>query len=96
MGTYSAAVLIRLGNIIGTNRDKPAIANLDFSMELNKPFGLPTVLGAKTSTAENQNHWMLSLEFGEFPAFRSVVGKVIVGEDSSWNNVRSHMKFSSS
>jgi hypothetical protein len=32
----------------------------------------------------------LSLQFGELPAFRGVVGKLIVGEDSPWNNVRSH------
>src|SRR6266516_6168285 len=38
--------------------------------------------------------WMLSLQFGELPAFRGVVGKLIVGEDSPWNNVRSHMKSS--
>ena len=35
---------------------------------------------------------MLSLQFGELPAFRGVVGKLIVGEDSPWNNVRSHIK----
>jgi hypothetical protein len=34
------------------------------------------------------------LEFGELPAFRGVIGKLIVGEDGAWNNVRSHMKTS--
>jgi hypothetical protein len=61
-------------------------------MEFNKPFSLPAVLGAETSAAEDENHWMLSLQLGELPAFRGVVGKLIVGEYSSWNNVRSHMK----
>jgi len=61
-------------------------------MEFNKPFILPALLGAETSAAEDENHWMLSLQFGELPAFRGVVGKLIVGEDSPWNNVRSHMK----
>jgi hypothetical protein len=31
---------------------------------------------------------MLSLQFGEPPAFRAVVGKLVVGEDRSWNNVK--------
>ena len=35
---------------------------------------------------------MLSLQFGELPVFRGVVGKLIVGEDRPGNNVRSHMK----
>jgi hypothetical protein len=30
------------------------------------------------------------LQFGELPALRGVVGKLIVGEDSPWNDVRSH------
>jgi hypothetical protein len=42
------------------NRDKPAISNLELTMEFNKPFSLPAVLGAETSTAEDENHWMLA------------------------------------
>jgi hypothetical protein len=63
-------------------------------MELNKPFSLPAVLGAETSAAEDENHGMLSLQIGELPALRCVVGKLVVGEDRPWNNVRSHMKSS--
>jgi hypothetical protein len=59
-------------------------------MEFNKPLSLPAVLGAETSAAEDENHGMLPLQFGELPAFRGVVGKLIVGEDSPWNNLRSH------
>jgi hypothetical protein len=58
-------------------------------MELNKPFSVPAVLGAETSAAEDENHWMLSLQFGELPTFRGVIGKLIVGEDCPGNNVRS-------
>src|SRR5580704_6606109 len=36
------------------------------------------------------NHGMLSWEFGELLAFPGVVGKLVVGEDSTWNHVRSH------
>jgi len=94
VGTDSAAIFIRLSDIVGANRDKPAIGNLELTMEFNKPFRLPAVLGAETSAAEDENHWMLSLQFGELPAFRGVVGKLIVGEDSPWNKVRSHIKAS--
>ena len=38
--------------------------------------------GAETSTAEDENHGMLSLQFGELPAFCDVIGELIVGEDS--------------
>ena len=61
-------------------------------MEFNQPFSLPAVFGAETAAAEDENHGMLSLQFGELPAFRNVVGKLIVGKDSSGNDVRSHRK----
>ena len=35
---------------------------------------------------------MLSLQFGELPTFRGVIGKLVVGEDGPWNNVRSHIQ----
>src|ERR1700757_5363166 len=63
-------------------------------MELNKPFSVPAVLGAEASPAEDENHWMLSLEFGELPTFRGVIGKLIVRENSPGNNVRSHIQLS--
>jgi len=61
-------------------------------MELNKSFMLPAIFGAVPSAAEDENHWILSLQFGELPAFPGVVGKLIVGKDGPWNNVRSHLK----
>ncbi len=87
VGADSAAIFTRLSDIVGANGDKPAIGNLEFTMEFNKPFGLPAVPGAKTSAAEGENHGMWSLQIGELPAFRGVVGKLIVGEFSPWNNV---------
>jgi hypothetical protein len=89
VGADSAAVFIRLTDIVGAYRDKPAVANLELAMELNKPFSLPAILGAETSAAEDENHGMLSLQVGELPVFRGVVGKLIVGEDSPWNNFSS-------
>jgi hypothetical protein len=50
-------------------------------MELNKPFSVPAILGAETSAAEDENHWVLSLQFGELPMFRGVIGEFIVGKD---------------
>src|SRR5437868_13456372 len=52
---------------------------------------LPAVLRTETSAAEDENHRILSLQFGKLSAFRSVVGKLVVGEDSAGNYVRSHM-----
>src|ERR1700730_266331 len=90
VGIDSTAILIRLSDIVGADCDQAAIANLELTMELNKPFSLPAVFGAETSAAEDKNHRVLSLQFGELPPLSGVVGKLIVGEDSPWNNVRSH------
>jgi len=95
VGTNPGAIFIRLNDIVGTDRDKPAIANLDLTIKLNKPFSLPAVLWAETTAAEDENHWMLFLQFGKLPAFCGVVGKLIVGEDGPRNNVMSHVKSSS-
>src|SRR5215469_7828098 len=94
VGTDSVAIFIRLGNVIGANRDQPAIANLEFTMKLNKPFMLPAVLWTVTAAAEDENHGMLSLQFGEPSTLRCVIGKLIVGENSAWNHIRSHIKSS--
>src|SRR5258707_9768950 len=79
MGAGAGAILIRLGDVVGADRDHPAIANLQLTMECNEPFSLPAVLGAETSAAEDENHWMVSLQFGELSAFRGVVGKLVIG-----------------
>jgi hypothetical protein len=75
---------------VGTDRDKPTIANLHLTVEFKKPFSLSAVLGTETSTAEDEDHGMRALQFGEFSAFRRLVGKFVVGENGPWNNVRSH------
>jgi hypothetical protein len=80
VSTDSAAIFIRLSDIVGANCDKPTIGNLELTMEFNQPFSLAAVLGTETSAAEDKNHWILSLQFGELPAFRGVVGELIVGK----------------
>src|SRR5213594_268684 len=96
VGADSTPIFIRLSNIVGTDCDQAAIANLDLTMELNKSFSLPPVFRAETSAAEDENHRVLSLQFGELPPLSGMVGELIVGEDARWNNISSHMKSSNS
>jgi hypothetical protein len=74
VGADSCAILIRLRDIVGADRDQPAIGNLEFTMELNQPFRLPAVLGSVTPAAEDEDHGVVSLQVGELPVFRGVVG----------------------
>ena len=74
MGVDSGAIFIRLRDVVGADRDESAIANLEFTMELNQPLRLPAVLGSVTPAAEYEDHGILSLQFGESPAFRGMVG----------------------
>jgi hypothetical protein len=59
-------------------------------MEFKKPFSLSAVLGAETTAAEDKDHRMLALQLGEPPVLRRVVGKLVIWEHGSWNDVRSH------
>jgi hypothetical protein len=43
----TAAIFVRLSDVVRTDRDKPAIANLHLTMEFKKPFSLSAVLGQK-------------------------------------------------
>jgi len=55
VGADSAAIFIRLGDVVGADRDKPAIGNFELTMEFNKAFSLPAVLGAVITAAEDKN-----------------------------------------
>src|SRR5262249_22511530 len=88
----AAAVFIGFGDIVRADCDQPAIPHLELTMKLNEPFMLPAVLGAVTSATENENHWILFLKFRELPALRGVIGKLVIGEHSSWKNVGSHIQ----
>jgi hypothetical protein len=92
VGTDTAAIFIRLGDVVSADRDQTAIADLDLTMELDKSFSLPAVFGAVPSAAEDENHRMLALLAGRASGASCVVGQFVVGEDSPWNNVRSHLK----
>jgi hypothetical protein len=78
MGTDPAAIFIRLDDVISADCNKAAIGNLELTMEFNKPFGLPTVLGTVSSATEDENHRMLSLEVREHSPRPPVVGKLVV------------------
>jgi hypothetical protein len=54
VGPHSVAEFVRLGDVVGTDRGQPAIADLELTMQFNKPFVLAAVLGAKTSAAQDQ------------------------------------------
>jgi hypothetical protein len=58
----STAKLIRLGDIVSADRDKPAIADLELAMEFGEALMLSAVLGTVASTAEDENHRVLSLQ----------------------------------
>jgi hypothetical protein len=47
VGADSAAIFIRLSEIVGADRDKPAIGNLELTMEFNEPFILRPLFGQK-------------------------------------------------
>jgi hypothetical protein len=78
---------IRFNYVVGADRDKSAIANLALTMKLDKPSAWRRSFGAVTSAVENQNHWLLALQFGELTALRSMVGKLKVGNDSSRSDI---------
>jgi hypothetical protein len=58
----TATVFVRLSDVVGTDRDKPAIANLHLTVEFKEPFSLSAVLGTVASPAEDEDHRVLSLQ----------------------------------
>jgi hypothetical protein len=93
MSTDPTAIFIRLNDAVGADRDEAAIGNRKLPMELNKPLGLPAVLGAVTAAAENEHHRVLSLQIGKLAALSCVVGQLVIGKDRPWNDVGSHLRF---
>src|SRR6266446_2994814 len=51
----SAAIFVRLSDVVGADRHKAAIANLHLTMEFKKPFSLSAVPGAETAAAEDKH-----------------------------------------
>ena len=61
MSADTGTIFVCLSDVVGTDRDKPAITNLHLTVEFKKSFSLSAVLGAETAAAEDENHGMLPL-----------------------------------
>jgi len=70
-----AAKFIAFRDVVGADGDQAAIADFEFTVEFDQPFGLTAVFGAEASAAEDDDQGMLALQFGELPMFSGVVGK---------------------
>jgi len=92
MSADTGAILVRLSDVVGADRDKPAIGDFELAMQFNEALRLPAILGTIATAAENEDHRILSLQLGELPTRRRVVGKFVVGEKGPRDNVRSHVK----
>jgi len=73
VSSCTAAVLIRLCNVVGADRDQPAISDFQFTMQLHQPFSLPAVLWAEATSAQNEHHRMRTLQFRQLSMFGRVV-----------------------
>jgi hypothetical protein len=61
VGAYSAAIFVRLGDIVGADRDQPTIANLHLTMEEQQTFCLTAILWAEGAAAKDKNQGVVSL-----------------------------------
>ncbi len=48
VGAHADTVFIRFGNVVGADRDHAIVADFELTMELNKPFRLPSVLWGRS------------------------------------------------
>src|SRR5947209_17836235 len=94
MGACSGAIFIRLCDVIGRDRDQPAIADFHFAIALNKTFSLPAIFWAIAAAAQNQNQRILLLQIGKLPTFSGLIREFVIREFGSGNNVSSHRKSS--
>ena len=74
MRADTAAIFVGLHDVVGADRNQPAITNLHLAVKLDKSLSLPTILRAEAAAAQYDDHRILSLQLGELPAFRRVVG----------------------
>ena len=88
MRAYSAAIFVGLDDIVGGDRDQPAIADLHLTMEFEQTFGLTAILGTEAAAAKHDHHRILLLQLGELAMLSGVVAKLIVGKDSALRSYR--------
>jgi len=53
---------------------------------------LSTLFRAKATATEDENHRIVLLKLRKLPASCGVVCKLIIREDSAWNNIESHLQ----
>jgi hypothetical protein len=58
---YSAAIFVRLRDVVGADRDQPAIADLHLTMELQQTFGLTAIFRTEGAAAKDEHHGIPSL-----------------------------------
>ena len=94
VSAYSAAVFVGLGDVVGTDRDQPAVTDLHLTMELQQTFGLTAIFRAEGAAAEDNHHGILSLQLGEFSMLCGMIAKLIIREDCSRHHIGSRVKSS--
>jgi hypothetical protein len=62
-------------------------------MQLQQRFRLTAILWTEAAAAKHDHHRILSLQFGEFSMLPCVVAELVVREDSSRDDVGSHLNF---
>jgi hypothetical protein len=73
VGTDSGAVFTSFRDVVGADCDQAAIRDFELTMKLDEKLRLAPVLGTITAAAEDEYHWVLSLQLGELSAFRGMV-----------------------
>jgi hypothetical protein len=85
------AVFVGFSDVVGADSYQPAVTYFELAMKLDQAFRLASIFGAEAAAAEDKNHWIRALQFGELPPLRGVIGELIVGKDCAWNDIRSHV-----
>src|SRR5271165_7340042 len=73
MRADAAAKFVGLYDVVGADRNQPAITNLHFAVKLDKSLSLPTILRAVAAAAQDDDHRILSLQLRELSALCGVV-----------------------
>src|SRR5271165_1296261 len=94
MRADTTAKFVGLHDVVGADRNQPAITNLHLAVKLDQSLSLPTILRAVAAAAQYDDHRILSLQLRELSALCGVVGKFVVGKGCAWDHLGSHVKSS--
>src|SRR3982751_791816 len=90
MRTDPSPEFISISDIVCADCHQAAVTDFHFTMQLKQSFMLSAIFRAISAAAENHDHWVLRLQFRQLAMFPGVIRKLVIWEDSSWNNVRTH------